>query len=148
MDSGKRARAARGAVNLSLDKFAKAIGVGRNTVIANESGERTLKRHEIDRMAEVSGLPVEFFTTPDLDVALRREDADPKAVPPLVWMMLGEISVRVFSLEEVVKPPVDDAADVDPGAAALHLQDVARNLQARAQHLTRAAADAVGGRTK
>lgn len=59
-------RAARGAVNMSLDKFADAIGMGRSTLVRIENGSRTPERHEYERMAEVSGLPLGFFVTDDL----------------------------------------------------------------------------------
>lgn len=65
----KRVRAARGAVNMSLDDFAAAIGVGRQTLIRIENGTRTPRDHEYEQMAGVSGLPLGFFYE-DLDDAL------------------------------------------------------------------------------
>lgn len=62
-----RVRAARGALNMSLDKFAEAIGMGRSTLIRIENGERTAEEHELERMAGVSGLPLGFFVADDLD---------------------------------------------------------------------------------
>lgn len=69
VDVIKRVRAARGAVNMSLDDFAAAIGVGRQTLIRIENGTRTPRDHEYEQMAGVSGLPLGFFYG-DLDDAL------------------------------------------------------------------------------
>lgn len=66
----RRVRAARGAVNMSLDDFAAAIGMGRQTLIRTENGTRSPRDHELEAMAEVSGLPLGFFLAEDLDVAL------------------------------------------------------------------------------
>lgn len=64
-------------MNLSLTEFAKAIGVGRQTLVRIESGDREPKAHEYKAMADASGLPLEFFTTPDLRGALAGADLAP-----------------------------------------------------------------------
>lgn len=69
----KRVRAARGAVNMSLDDFADAIHIGRSTLIRIENGSRAPEDHELAEMARVSGFPREFFNVPDLNVALGAE---------------------------------------------------------------------------
>jgi transcriptional regulator with XRE-family HTH domain len=74
-----RVRAARGALNMSLDEFAAEIGVGRSTLIRIEAGKREPKEHELLRMASASGLPVEFFEIEDLHEAL----ANAREVPGL-----------------------------------------------------------------
>lgn len=70
VDVIKRVRAARGAVNMSLDDFAAAIGVGRQTLIRIENGTRTPRDHEYEQMAAASGLPLGFFYEEDLVDAL------------------------------------------------------------------------------
>lgn len=70
MEQSRRVRAARGSVNQSLDEFAAAIGVGRGTLVRIEAGTRTAKPHELAAMADVSGLPLAFFTVADLHDAL------------------------------------------------------------------------------
>jgi transcriptional regulator with XRE-family HTH domain len=70
VDVIQRVRAARGAVNKSLDDFANAIGIGRQTLIRIESGSRTPRDHEYEAMAAVSGLPLAFFYIEDLDAVL------------------------------------------------------------------------------
>lgn len=68
-----RVRAARGAVNMSLDAFAEAIEIGRSTLVRIEAGEREAERHELERMSRVSGLPLAFFVV-DLEEALDGKD--------------------------------------------------------------------------
>jgi transcriptional regulator with XRE-family HTH domain len=77
MDTIRRVRAARGSLNLSLDDFADAIGIGRQTLIRIENGSREPKPHEYEAMARVTGLPLEFFTTVDLSAALAGADQQP-----------------------------------------------------------------------
>lgn len=134
---------------MSLTKFAKAMAVGRNTIIKNENGSRMPKDHEIKRMAELSGLPLEFFTTPDLRAALVGEaPADPAVAPP-IWLIVAELSVRLFDLEETALKQRGAAADqADPIAETLRVQDAVRNLQARAIRLSQEARDAAGGTLK
>lgn len=69
----KRVRAARGAVNMSLDDFADAIHIGRSTLIRIENGTRSPEDHELETMAQVSGLPFEFFKATSLNDALGAE---------------------------------------------------------------------------
>lgn len=62
---------------MSLDEFAPAIGIGRGTLVRIENGTRNAKDHELEAMARVSGLPLAFFTTPDLHAALDEESPAP-----------------------------------------------------------------------
>lgn len=55
---------------MSLNDFADAIGIGRQTLVRIENGSRAPKPHEYEAMAETSGLPVAFFLVDDLDVVL------------------------------------------------------------------------------
>lgn len=54
---------------MSLDEFAKAIDVGRSTLVRTEAGSRTPNDSELQRIAKVSGLPVGFFKA-DLEAVL------------------------------------------------------------------------------
>lgn len=58
----RRVRAARAYAGMSLDQMAAALGVGRQTLVRIERGERKPKRMELREMAAISGLPVEFFS--------------------------------------------------------------------------------------
>jgi transcriptional regulator with XRE-family HTH domain len=58
----RRVRAARAYAGMSLDRMAAALGVGRQTLVRIERGERKPKRMELREMAAISGLPVEFFS--------------------------------------------------------------------------------------
>lgn len=74
----QRVRAARGSLNQSLDDFAETLDLGRSTLVRIESGKRKPKHYELERMAAASGLPLGFFTVPDLHLALGTwEDRDP-----------------------------------------------------------------------
>lgn len=77
METVRRVRAARGSLNQSLDEFADAIGIGRQTLVRIENGSREPKPHEYEAMARVSGLPIEFFTVRDLRAALAGADLTP-----------------------------------------------------------------------
>src|SRR3954469_8271923 len=88
MDTVRRVRAARGAVNMSLDDFASAIGVGRQTLVRIENGSRKPRDHEYQHMADVSGLPLGFFYA-DLKAVLNGPE-DPT------------LSERIAALEDAV----------------------------------------------
>lgn len=76
VDYVERVRAARGAKNLSLTKFAAQIGMGRSTLVRIEQGVREPEYDEYVAMARVSGLPLAFFTAPDLGEALGQAGAE------------------------------------------------------------------------
>ena len=59
----RRIQALRAYVGLSLDDFAKRIGVGRQTLVRIENGEReAVKRMELREMANAALIPIDFFT--------------------------------------------------------------------------------------
>lgn len=75
----RRVRAARGYADLSIDQLAEAVGIGRNTIIRIDNGEREVKQMELRQIAAVCGLPYEFFTVdfaeiPELYAALERDE--------------------------------------------------------------------------
>ena len=92
VDATQRVRAARGAKNMSLDEFADAIGIGRQTLIRIENGSRTPRDHEYEKMADVSGLPLAFFYV-DLDVAL---GGPPPGANPIV----SDLTARMGEAEK------------------------------------------------
>jgi len=108
----RRVRAARGAVNLSLGKFAKAIGVGRMTLVRVENGSRDPRENELRAMARVSHLPYGFFTAPDLDAVL----GDAAEHAPGDRISLRDVAERLERLEATAGLPA--ATEDDDGIAA------------------------------
>lgn len=94
MDTVQRVRAARGSVNQSLDDFAKAVGIGRQTLVRIESGQRELKPHEEEAMARVSGLPIEFFRVADLHDALAGSDQAPSLAERVAQLERDMMAVK------------------------------------------------------
>lgn len=109
MDYVKRVRAARGATNLSLEKFADAIGVGRSTLVRIEQGAREPNLEEYVAMSAVSGLPLAFFTTADLAAALGEDAPAP-----------GELEALRRSVEDRFSQIADALANLS--ATDLQLQ--------------------------
>lgn len=63
MEVAKRVRAARAYGDFArAEDLAKAIGIGRTTLLKIEKGDRAPKRWELIAIAEICGLPREFFT--------------------------------------------------------------------------------------
>jgi transcriptional regulator with XRE-family HTH domain len=135
---------------MSLTKFAKAMGVGRNTVIKNENGSREPKDAEIEAMVRLSGLPFEFFTTPDLESALAEALPQPGAPPSPLWLALGDVVVRLQMIEAAqgVKLPAG-VPDLETRVGAVrNLQVLVRTLQAQAPPQSPAVPGAGGGNRK
>ena len=112
----ERVRAARGAVNMSLSKFAEAISMGRSTLVRIENGERQAEEHELERISKTSGLPVGFFLVDDLDAVL-----DGAHEPNL--------AERVTALE-------DQVTGLRAGLAALSADSLRRTREQRARDET------------
>jgi DNA-binding XRE family transcriptional regulator len=61
---GRRIRAARAYAGLSNTELAEAIGIGRSTLVKSEAGARQAKTWELWAIAEICGIPREFFEGP------------------------------------------------------------------------------------
>jgi transcriptional regulator with XRE-family HTH domain len=66
-ETQRRLRAARAYAGLTIDELAERIGVGRQTIVRNERGDREPKRMEIREIADACDLPLQFFSA-DLDL--------------------------------------------------------------------------------
>lgn len=58
---GRRVRAARAYAGLSNTELAESIQIGRSTLVKIEAGRREAKRWELYAIAEVCGVPREWF---------------------------------------------------------------------------------------
>jgi transcriptional regulator with XRE-family HTH domain len=99
----RRIAAARGyADGMSQDKLAKAIGVGKMTIVRTERGDRPDARKEIPvdelrTIARVTGLGLEFFLTDPAQLA---------AVGPSVEERLAALEAQVATLAPIVASSV------------------------------------------
>lgn len=100
---------------MSLDDFAKAIGVGRQTLVRIEGGERTPRDHEYERMAAVSGLPLAFFYIDDLDSALGAPQQ------PVVNSIVSDLTARMGEAEKAATRQAQETADLRAGLTALQI---------------------------
>lgn len=127
MDAVKRVRAARGSMNLSLTEFAKVIRIGRQTLVRIESGERTPKDEEYERMAKASGLPVEFFTTESLHDALAGADQEPTLSSRVAELERG---LRELS-ETIAQSAIERIAQRSEATSEAPADPATRDRQAR-----------------
>lgn len=93
----------------------------------------------LDAIAAISGAPA-WFMRHGWEGWLRETPADGEAHS--LWLIVAELSTRIFALEDAAKETAVAADPAGPTTAALHLQEVAQNLQERARQLIHTARDA------
>lgn len=92
-DVARRVRAARAYAGLSVRELADSIGIGVQTIKRIEAGSRAPRTMEIWAIAEVCGLPNEWF---ELDVeALARYAADASSLLARVEQRLARIEAQL-----------------------------------------------------
>jgi transcriptional regulator with XRE-family HTH domain len=133
VDKVRRVRAARGSLNFSLDQFAEAIGIGRQTLVRIENGTRDPKPHEYTAMAEATGLPVEFFTAPDLHAALSGAGDRPTLAERVADLERGRDEI-VRALQQL-RDDIIQLPAVDGDADQAQVAHAFRGFVERARHL-------------
>jgi transcriptional regulator with XRE-family HTH domain len=74
-EQGRRVRAARAYAGLSNEDLAERTGIGRSTLVKTESGKRQARKWELWAIAEICGVPREFFESEELSITGRGDDA-------------------------------------------------------------------------
>lgn len=97
----RRVRAARAYAGLSVYDVANAIGLGAQTIKRIEAGRRTPRSFEIWAIADVCGLPREWFTA-DFDALCRQAERQ--------TALLDRVEDRLNALTELLAD--DGEADV------------------------------------
>lgn len=111
VEAGKRVRAARAYLGMSAAHLADVSGIGYRRLRKAEAGERRLTDGELERVAELCGVPAVWFTAPWDDIANPRgvvepESSDPDGVRDLVERV-DRLADRLDEVERRAELPPD-----------------------------------------
>ena len=102
---GRRLRVVRRRAGLTQDALAAAVGRKKNWLSDIERGRRGIDPHTLQRIAEITEHPIEYFTNPQFDAARREQLTRPATREDweLLYASEPERAAAHASLDEAFK---------------------------------------------